>query len=203
MNSLSKISLFANYFEIIPKKEETIQNFCLNIIDGDFKEEIEALRKNEDKEIRDKIKATLPAVTISGVFSSRSNEALIHHSGFICLDFDMKGNPEINDWPALRNSLSDIENIYFASLSVSGKGIFLIIPILKPDQHREHFIALEKDFKNHLGLTIDKACKDISRLRGISYDPEAIINESAEPYRRIYEKPIKIIKHTLHQMTKP
>ncbi len=188
MNELSKISVFRNYYDHVPASEVSIQDFCINVIRGDYKNEVEAIRDINDKATRDKIKATLPAVTISGTFSRRKNEALIQHSGFICLDFDSKGNEGINDWPAFRNSLSDIENVYFAALSVSGKGLFLIIPISTPTKHKLHFLALEKDFLS-IGLVIDEAPKNPASLRGMSYDPEAVINERAETYRRVFIPP--------------
>jgi len=188
MNDLNKISVFKNYFEPIPALECSVKDFCLNVQNGDYSEEITALRTEPDKKKRDVIKATFPAVTIAATFSKRNKQCLTQHSGFICIDIDQHDNPEINDWPALRDSLSSIENIYFAALSASGKGIFLIIPISTPDKHENHFTALEMDFKAS-GLIIDKACKDVSRLRGISFDPDAVLNEKAETYRRIYQPP--------------
>jgi hypothetical protein len=188
MNDLNKISIFKNYFDPIPAVECSVRDFCLNVQNGDYSEEITALRKETLKKQRDAIKATWPACTISGTFSKRNKQNLIQHSGFICIDIDQHDNSEINDWPALRDSLSSIQNIYFAALSASGKGIFLIIPISTPDKHENQFTALEMDFKA-IGLTIDKACKDVSRLRGISFDPDAVINNKAETYKRIYQPP--------------
>lgn len=189
MNDLNNLSVFKSYFDATQAIEMTIHDFCLNIINGDYKEEIEALRNEPDKKQRDVIKATLPAATVSGTFSpTRNKDNLQAHSGFICLDIDQHHNPEIKDWPALRNSLTGIANIYFAALSASGKGLFLIIPISNTSQHENVFKALQIDFKA-IGLTIDQACKDVSRLRGISYDPDAVINENAETYRRIYQPP--------------
>jgi len=190
MNDLSKISVFGNYYDNYPACEVSIQDFAVNVQRGDYAKEVEALRTVEDKEARDKIKAKLPAVTISGTFEIRKKDATIQtsHSGFICLDFDAKGNAGVNDWGALRNTLANIQNVYFSALSASGKGVFLIVPILRPDKHRDHFLALEQDFQT-LGLTIDKAPKNPASLRGISYDPDAVFNFDADTYCRIYEPP--------------
>jgi BT4734-like, N-terminal domain len=183
-----QISVFRSYFDPNPVLDVSVEEFCANVYWGIYKDEITKLRTLTDKTQRDKVKATLPACTISGTFSKRDSKALIQHSGFICLDFDAKGNEHITDWPALRNSLADIKNVYFSALSASGQGVFLIVPILKPYMHKEHFKALQNDF-NALGLTVDKACSDVSRLRGLSYDPEAIFNEDAKIYTRYYEQP--------------
>lgn len=187
MNVNNKISLFRNYRDTTPALDITIQDFCGNIVSDDYRNEVLAVRDLTEKADRDRIKSTLPAVTISGTFSpSRANANLKQHSGWICLDFDQKGNPDITDWPALRNALAGFANVLFAALSASGKGVFLIIPILYPEYHLEHFLSLEIDFAS-IGLTVDKACKDVSRLRGISFDPDAVINPRAETYRKYYQ----------------
>jgi hypothetical protein len=187
MNNISKISVFRNYTSTNPVLDIPLYDFCVNVIQGDYKTEIETLRTVEDKKHRDKIKATLPAVTISGTFAApRTKETLTRHSGFVSMDFDSHHNPEVNNWPALRDSLSSLPEVYFSALSASGKGVFCIVPILYPAKHEGHYLALINDFKA-IGLNADPVCKDISRLRGISYDPEAAINREAKVYTRIFE----------------
>lgn len=188
MNELNKISVFRNYFDTNPALTLSVYEFCVNVQNGDYAKEVIQIRSEPNKEQRDAIKATLPAVTISGVFNKRKKEQLIKHSGFICLDIDSHHNSNITDWEALRNTLSTWKEIYFSALSVSGKGVFLIIPISNPEQHENHYKALEKDFLN-IGITIDTACKDVSRLRGMSYDKNAMINDNAISYKRIYSPP--------------
>ena len=62
----------------------------------------ETLRVTDDKEKRNALKALLPAVTPSGTFEVRRADALIAHSGLICLDIDAGDNPSIDDWNALK-----------------------------------------------------------------------------------------------------
>jgi hypothetical protein len=183
-----------------------VLDFCKNIIGGehvvaDYSEEISKLRKVTDKKQRDKIKSTLPCVTVSGTFKPvRAKSNLIEHSGFICIDIDKKGNPEINDWPALRDSLATIQNTLFIALSASAQGIFIVIPISNPNQHENHFRALEIDFKD-IGIAIDTSCKDVSRLRGMSFDPDGILNFNAIPYRRVYTPPApKSVTHSSNSL---
>ena len=159
-----------------------------------YKNEIERLRSLSCKEERREIKAQLPAATISGIFHpTRSARNLQKHSGLICIDIDADENQSINDWEALKKDLSIIPQISYISLSVSGNGLFLIIPLRYPDHHLQQFKALQQDF-NKMGIVIDKNCSDVCRMRIISYDAAPYINVSAIAYERIYIEPKPVIK---------
>lgn len=156
---------------------------------------IERLRSLPDKEERKEIKAQLPAATISGVFSpTRSASTLQSHSGLICIDIDADDNPYVDNWETLKKDLSVLPQIAYIGLSVSGKGLFIIIPLRYPSYHLQHFKALEQDF-DRMGITIDKKCSDVCRMRIISHDSAPYINESAIPYERVDVKPKPIIKN--------
>ena len=180
----AELSLFLNYYSPVPARSITFEQFCLCVMEGDYADEVNRIRRERNKEKRDELKAVLPAVTISGTFSKRNRESLIKHSGLICLDIDSKDNPAVDNWNQIVREMRDIANIAFASLSVSGNGCFVVIPLAFPHRHTEQFEALRSDFLN-LGLTIDKACSDISRLRGMTGDNNAHYNPDAEPYRRV------------------
>ena len=53
--------------------------------------------------------------------------------------------------------------------SVSDHGYFILIPMEEPSLHEDYFMAIQSAF-NHLGVVIDKSCKDVTRLRIVSYD---------------------------------
>lgn len=133
------------------------------------------------------LKNQLPCATISGTFSVRKNDALIEHSGYICIDIDGKDNPEIKDYNKLRENFKNILNISYASLSAGGNGLFCLIPLAKPEKHKEQFMALKKAFEA-LGIIIDKQCGEVVRLRIGSYDPEAFFNEDAVAFTEIAEE---------------
>ena len=99
MNDLNKISVFRSYTDLVPEMEISVWDFCCNVT-GNVRtgtisrHEISKLRTIEDKERRDEIKATLPAVTISGTFyPTRKNVNLSQHSGFICPGFGPEREP--------------------------------------------------------------------------------------------------------------
>lgn len=156
----------------------------------EYKDEILRLRAVFDKEKRNVLKRSLPQATISGVFSpTRTKNNLSQHSGLICVDIDAKDNPDILDWETLKQDLSVLPQIAYCALSVSGKGLFLVIPLRYPEKHLQQFRQLQIDFQK-MEIMIDSACSDITRLRCLSYDEHPIINENATLYEGVYvEKP--------------
>ena len=72
-------------------------NLILNRIkDGASKDLVKKIRSEKNKDERKILKSKLPAVCFSGTFSRRSDNALIKHSGIICLDFDEYKSNKLN-----------------------------------------------------------------------------------------------------------
>ena len=144
-----------------------------------------AIRNEQSKKKRDKLKSNLPAVTVSGKFDVRKLQSKYEPTNLICLDFD--GVPNLD---GLFNHLKTLPYIAFAGYSVSGKGIFAIVPIKSTDSFTGHFHALERDFLA-FGYPIDTACKDVTRLRGASYTANPYINHQASTYTDTAPEPQK------------
>lgn len=175
-----EVSCFGSYEGRHPKSV----NLLTWLTSDKYAEKILELRTLQDKAARDRIKATLPAITVSGVFDPvRKAENLVRHSGLICIDIDPKGNEQIANFEALKTQLFNIENVAYAGLSASGKGFFLIIPIACPKRHKEHFKAIERDLSG-FGLTIDPAPQNVASLRGYSWDADALFRHDAKPFRK-------------------
>lgn len=151
---------------------------------------IQKLRSCTDQNRRKQIKLSLPQATISGIFSpTRAAGNLVRHSGLICVDIDGKDNPHIANFNTLiEDTLSQLEEVAYASRSVSGNGYFVIIPLKYPEAHKAHFEKLVRDFAA-LDIVIDRACGDVSRLRCQSFDLHQYINLSAKPYEGLYHEP--------------
>lgn len=189
MNILDNpVSIFANYNTPSHPKTVTIRHFLTST---KYRAEVESIRATDDKAERDKLKSTLPAITPSGVFSYRAADALLKHSGLICLDIDYKGNEGVGNFFELKEQLIKIRNVAFCIKSVSGKGYAVGIPIAYPERHGQHFDALKRIF-DRLGIKIDKACRDITRLRGYSYEEDVYLNENAIVFTS-YEEPKKSV----------
>lgn len=155
--------------------------------------EIEHLRSVEDADERKRLKGLLPAATISGIFSKRGEAGLLNHSGLICIDLDSKDNPGM-DAEQTKQQLAEFQEIVYIGLSVGGKGLFCVVPIAYPDKHKAHYRALEDDFRA-LGLITDSSCKDVCRMRVVSYDPNPYINYKAVEYTHTKQQSPTPIRH--------
>ncbi|WP_051211248.1 BT4734/BF3469 family protein [Runella zeae] len=173
------VSIFANYNTPHNPKTVTIRQFLTST---KYRDKVEYIRALKTKPERDIIKATLPAITPSGVFTYRASKNLVEHSGLICLDIDYKGNESIGNFDDLKEQLVKIPNIAFCIKSVSGMGYAVGIPIRYPDKHVLHFEALKKIFLQYLEINIDAACRDVTRLRGYTYDDSVYLNDKAVPF---------------------
>lgn len=146
---------------------------------------VDQIRASHDKYQRDQFKKQLPAITPSGIFTERKKSCLVQHSGLIAFDIDNIGDSASD----IKAALSEIPNIAYCGLSVSGQGLWGLIPISNADKHEAHFRAIELAFAG-IGITIDRACKDVSRLRFYSYDNEAYINHNAVEFDQVYYDPV-------------
>ena len=168
---------------LLPTGECTLKAF-LQLGLQQYKDTIDHIRSINDKNERNRLKTTLlPSGSLSVRLSTRESsqpleKRIIQYNPILVLDFD-----NLPDIEAAKQTLSSLPYIYYAGLSVSGRGLFAIIPIAAEDhnEHKTYFHALEKEMQT-LGLTIDKACKDVTRLRVVSYDENPYINPDCITY---------------------
>jgi hypothetical protein len=144
----------------------TIDDFLNGIKQGKWKDEVEQVRTEENKEKRSSIKRGLTSVTIGGIFKERLQDSLIEHSGFICVDID-----KYNDKSAL---LSD-PYTYALFHSTSGSGLAVIVKINK-EKHKESYTWLSNYYFKKYGISVDEAPKNVASLRFVSYDPDLFLN---------------------------
>lgn len=145
---------------------------------------VETLRATIDADERRKLKTALPCATISGLFApTRKTENLVQHSSLLCLDFD-----HVTDCAGLMEKLAHLDCVAYASRSCSGRGVFAAVPVVFPDRHKEHFAAL-CHFFGDWGYELDKQCGDVTRLRVVSYDPDAVLRLNAVPFEGLWREP--------------
>lgn len=181
------VSCFSDYKEVTNPKNV---NLITWLTSNKYEKEVLEIRRLKDKRERDQIKSTLPAITPSGMFKQRKQSGLVSRSGLIQFDIDLKENKHIINYKQLKEQICNISNVAYCGLSVSGTGYWGLIPVEQPEQHKKHFLAIEQDFKR-LGITIDSAPKNISSLRGYSFDSEGYFNHQAELYKKLYERLVK------------
>lgn len=122
----------------------------------------------------------LPCCTISGVFEGERKASLVTEKNpVICIDIDkIPAGITIEE---LKKEVFELPYVFYVSLSARGEGIFALIYYNKDNDFLTTFKALEQDFRD-LDIEIDKACKDICRLRFVSWDAEPLEKEEVEMY---------------------
>lgn len=183
-----RVSLFENVFSTEPVQTIRMEKFLLS---SKFKEEVENYRINKDEKLRKKIKENLMCITPSGTFGRRRESDILKHTGLLCIDIDSKDNPNID----LRKSKQIIglhcRSLYYAGLSLSGEGIFLIFRISNPESHKQHFEALAQLLDKKFDLKVDKSVKSPVSLRVASYDENPYYNDDPIPFEYAMDVNIK------------
>ena len=122
----------------------------------------------------------LPCCTISGVFEGeRKASKVTQMNPIICIDIDIL--PEGMTLEGLKKKVFELPYVFYVSLSARGEGIFALIYYNMEKDFLTTFKSLQYDFKC-MGIEIDKACKDICRLRFVSWDSEPLEKEEVEMY---------------------
>lgn len=178
-----QVSAWASYFET---EHPRPVNLLTWLHSPKYAPQVEAIRAAGTKAERDKLKAQLPAITPSGLFSKREEAGLIRHSGLLQVDIDFKENTHITNYPELKAQLARLQNIAFLGLSVSGTGFWGLVPILYPEKHKAHFMALKSALLK-IGILIDEKPGNVASLRGYSWDESAHFNHSAKPFALLEE----------------
>lgn len=154
------------------------------IRDGNWKDQAERTRSLTDKDARRSYKAhNVPGITVSGTFpDKRKAEQIGEHSGFIALDVD-----DVEDLDTARAELYADDYVFAGFVSISGGGLCLIVKI-DGARHADAYRGLERYFLAQYGYAIDPSCKDVSRLRFVSYDPDLYLNTDAKRWNKYPKK---------------
>ena len=98
---------------------------------------------------------------------------------------------DLEDVEKAKEDVKQLPFVLYCAKSVGGKGLFCLIRIDgSKDEYIKHWYALKDEFQR-LGYPIDESCKDVSRLRFVSYDENPYINYQASIYTRKKEIQIK------------
>lgn len=163
----------------VPYKVD-VKTIIQRIRDGASKQKIIAIRQEQDKEKRNELKKSLPAILFSGEFKQRNSDGLIKHSGLMCLDFD--GFTSVEEMEDYRAIVQKNKYVYLCFISPSGNGLKAVIKVkddLTKVTHPKVFSQFQKEFNyNYFDLhnsNVDRVCYE-------SYDPNIFVNENAEIY---------------------
>lgn len=143
-------------------------------------EDIRKTNETDPKAAKAMKTVNLPCCTISGVFEGdRKASQVTKMNPIICIDIDVI--PDGMSIQELKKKVFELPYVFYVSLSARGEGIFALIYYNMEKDFLTTFKSLQYDFKC-MGIEIDKACKDICRLRFVSWDAEPLEKEEVEMY---------------------
>lgn len=185
-------SVFENVQAKTCTGDVTISDLCRVVLRGYFvvkRRSYDLIRITEEarkallegrKEVYDNSKKySLPAITPHAYYPNGRKDQDEHTlSGIMMLDFDHQEHPEI-----LVEKAKEISGVILACKSLSGEGIHLLVRYTPVDEQRfaETYQVCMDYFEYELGVKADPACKNISRLMIVNYDPDAYCNPEALP----------------------
>ena len=159
---------------------------------GSSQEIVKSIRGEKDKEKRNILKQSLPAICFSGKFTKRNDASLSEHSGIVCLDFD--NFPSEKDMLQQKEILTQDRYTFSVFISPSGLGLKVLVKIpAEKETHKQFFNSLQHHYDSDY---FDITCKNISRVCYESYDPLIYINEQSSVFNQILEQEYQeVVKH--------
>jgi predicted P-loop ATPase len=180
-----KVSYYKTIKEPDSREVAEITTLLENIKNGVWEDICHKVRTAKNDEQKKTLKQSAPCFTTSGTFTKRGNNNLIQHSGLIAIDFD-----HVKNYGDAFNLLINDNYSFAVFASISGDGICCIVKI-DGKRHLDAFDGLQKYYFDQYGLILDIACKDVSRPRFVSWDPDLHINEKSDVFRGYLKKETK------------
>lgn len=177
---MSEISMYKNNLDTKGGQLFTVDQIYSGIQTGVWKTLTDKLRSFEPDtpEYKD-VKNKFPAFTFSGIFpeGQRNDASVVSFTGRIAIDID-----------GLKDNVFDIKSVLekdpfteMVCLSAGGRGLVVAVKI-DVSRFLKSFNSLEKYYLKKYGLVIDTSCKNVSRLRYVTYDPEIFINKESTQF---------------------
>lgn len=124
----------------------------------------------------DKLKGTLPAVTVSGTFQRRVAKLIQRYTQLVILDIDKlsKSGLLVQE---VRERAERIPTTCVCFVSPSGDGLKIIVRVAGQLHHHAYVVkSLMNYYKKGLEADVDVTGKDVSRLCFLSHDPNLYSN---------------------------
>lgn len=175
-----EITVFKSIDTTIPEYYDVI-DVLNNIKTGKSSILIDKIRKEEDKERRDRLKKNLYWICFSGKFSKRENDALIAHSGLICLDFDDFPNIQtLNMW---KTRIKQDKYCFSVFISPSGNGLKVLFKIPVCTTNEQHNLIFDSIADYFFDCKyFDRNGKGVVRVCYESYDRDLYVNKESVVY---------------------
>jgi len=166
----------------IPEQDIPLETYFDNIKDGFWQDEVLAYRTGKID------KTQLRGVTPCGTFTKRAANAIKEPSGTIAIDIDKHDQIDGLRLDHVRVRLMQDGYTQAVHESASGNGGMVVYVKIDPKRHKDAFLGLERHFANEYGVIIDKSCKDVSRFRFVSYDPDLYYNARSKTFKTYLKK---------------
>ena len=167
-------------------KDFELQSYVNFVRDGATQDTILKIRNTDDKEERTKLKASLPSVVFGGVFKNKVQKAnLVEKTGLIGLDIDGLDVSELN---TIRKTLENDPYSIVVNMSAGGKGFCVVMKYKVTNDFTQTFAAIEKYYLEEYGIVLDASCKNINRLRFISYDPDVYYSTKSRTWTQVFKE---------------
>jgi predicted P-loop ATPase len=192
-----KLSIYKQVKDVESTEIIDLDIYLDNIKTGTYWEHVAKVREAKTELDKTNAKKSIPLTTISGTFAKRKDDALIDHSGFICIDID-----KIEDTDETKSLVCADDYVYSCFTSCSGKGLAIIIKI-DGNRHRDAFNAISEYLFTKYSLVVDPTCINVSRGRFVSHDPSIYINTKSLKWKdyipkkdisKVFEKKIIFVK---------
>ena len=183
-----KVSFYPHIKNSDSREVAEITTLLENIKNGVYEDFVYPVRNAKTDADKKAAKAKAPNFTTSGTFTTRGVDNIIEHSGLIAIDFD-----HVQDIGDAFNLLINDIFTFAVFRSISGSGLCCIVRI-DGKRHLDAFLGLEKYYFETYGLECDRACKDVSRPRFISYDPDLFLNDESAIFRQYIKQETKTQK---------
>lgn len=195
-----EFSLYENYTTQI-NSLLSIENYIGFIQHGNNQDLVlkaRVLKQKGDEEGYKKLKNTSKGITGSAVFESgdkKTGSNVKYMNGNIILDIDHAVDSA---------TVERIKNDKYTMIihqSFGGIGYCIFVKI-DPDKFENSFLGLQEYYHNNFGVRVDPACKNIGRIRYISYDPDIYYNPKSIKFIpkevKRFKEP-KIADYAFHQ----
>lgn len=180
-----KVSFYPSIKKTDSREVADLISILHNIKNGVYEDYVYPVRNAKTDKEKKEAKIKAPCITTSGTFSQRGNNYLLQHSGFIAIDFD-----HVEDIGDAFNLLINDPYSFAVFHSISGDGLCAFVKI-DGKKHLESFLGLERYYWTNYNLEADRACKDVSRPRYLSYDPDLFLNEQSQQFKDYVKKETK------------
>jgi hypothetical protein len=180
------VSLFCGSTTTTPVERLPLATVLQHIQEGKYRRFVEQLRRTratQGEEAYDHAKRRSIAFTPAGTFTARNNTSLETPSQ--CLNLDMD---DMTDLDHARGLLGADPYLLYMFISPSGVGLKLGIHVSSytdAASYRHTWLAVEPylvETYPDLAVNNDRACKDVSRLCYMSWDPDLSSNPGAVPF---------------------